>query len=178
MNKNWLILAASLMVVGCTDKGDTGATDSGDADTTDTTDTDGGTDSGTAPATTVECTWDGTGLDVTIVNGDSSGYNLGLAEVAAEGWTGEDCYLGYTAGDGTTYEYCHPASASGVFLTTVGDFSKVVEGSTTIHSGAINNTYFLEEVSSGLCWVWGDSASYYGDLGCSDISSSLTCTGD
>ena len=173
MTKNWLVLATALFAIACNDKGD----DSGNTPT-DGGATDGGADGGTTPALTLDCAWGGGGIDVILTNGDSAGYNFGLAETNgnAQAWTGEDCYLGYLANDGTLYDFCHPLAASGGFLTSVGSFDDIVEGSTTIHTAAIENTYYLEEVSSGSCWTWGDDTSYYGGLGCADVGG--PCTGE
>lgn len=175
MTKNLLILGTLLFAAACSGgKGDTGGTDGGT--------TDGGTDGGTTgdggTTTSMDCAWGGGGLTVDIFGGDSAGYWLGLAETACGGdcWTGEDCVYGYTTGSGTVYSFCHPMSSTGVYLSTVTSIGAIVEGSSTIHSEALNNTYFMEEVSTGACWVWGHDTSYYGGLGCSDIGGG--CSGE
>lgn len=176
MTKNLLILGTVLFAFGCEGGKDDSGTTTGDGGTT----ADGGTTGdGGGTALTMDCEWAGGGLDVTLTGGDSAGYWVGLAETECGGaacWTGEDCVYGYTTGSGTTYNFCHPASASGVFLQTVDSFEAIVEGSTTIHSASTVNTYFMEEVSTGTCWVWGADTSYYGGLGCTDIGGG--CTGE
>lgn len=175
MTKNLLILGTVLFAMACTDGKDSGP-DTGDGGADGGTPGDGG-DGGTM-GLTMDCAWGGGGLDVTLTGGDSAGYWVGLAETDCGGqcWTGEDCVYGYVASSGTSYNYCHPASASGVFLSSVGSFDDIIEGSTTIHSASLNNTYFMEEVSTGTCWTWGYDTSYYGGLGCSDIGGG--CSGE
>ncbi|NOY27320.1 MAG: hypothetical protein GXP62_15740 [Oligoflexia bacterium] len=172
MNKTWLVLATTLLAFGCSTKDDTGGgTSAGDAGATD-----GG---GTTAPLTMDCAWDGSGISVDLVNGDSAGYSFGMAETDCGGdcWTGEDCLYGYTLGDGSVLSYCHPLSSTGGYLTTVGDSDLIVEGSTTILDPAtMYITYYLEEVSSGDCWIWGYDTSYYGGVGCSDLGPG--CTGE
>ncbi|MCB9780998.1 MAG: hypothetical protein H6742_20685 [Alphaproteobacteria bacterium] len=189
------LLFAPVLLTACFDKADEDE-DDGHSDTDDSSadpDTDSGWgsswdsggwmddsyDPGTETGETLlECRWDSGGIDVMLTGGSASGYYFGLAEAFPEGWTGEDCYLGYTTGDGTTWEICHPLSRDGGYLISVGSFSDLVPGSTTIHRAELDNTYYLEEAASGLCWTWGDRPEYYAGLGCTDISSALRCDGD
>lgn len=142
-------------------------------------DGDGGSDGGgTAPPLTMDCAWGGGGIEVVMTGGDPAGYLLGMAETGTgyETWTGEDCYLGYTAGDGTLYAYCHPLSRSGGFLESVSSFLDIVEGSTTLHAAEYDNTYYLEEVATSTCWVFGHDTSYYARIDCVDIGGG--CSGE
>jgi len=161
---------------GDTGDGDTGDGDTGDGDTGGDTGTSG--DGGATAPFTIDCSWTSFGISVNLVNGDDAGYNFGMAETDCGGdcWTGEDCFDGYALGDGTVLSYCHPLSSTGGYLSTVQDVDLIVEGSTTLHISTINNTYYLEEISTGECWTWGYDSSYYGGHGCTDIGSG--CAGE
>ncbi|MCK6505840.1 hypothetical protein L6R53_21040 [Myxococcota bacterium] len=119
----------------------------------------------------MDCAWGGGGIEVELSGGDPGGYFFGLAETRTGGdaWTGEDCLYGYTTSSGTVYSYCHPLSAEGGFLVTVESILDVFEGSTTLHSAVLDNTYYLAEAATGDCWVFGHDTSYYGGLGCLDL---------
>ena len=172
----YAIALTALLAVGCTDKAD----DSGDT-STDGGMTDGGmTDGGGSDDTTVACAFSSTDFSIDIGNGDDAGYSLGFAETDAaspDPWTGEDCgYVGYTTGSGTTYMYCHDISATGGTLGIVVTFEDVIEGSTTLHSGGLVNSFYLYEEGTGSCWTWGSDASYFFD--CVDATAAIACAGD
>ncbi len=132
-------------------------------------------DGGATTTVSVDCTWRSSGFTLSLTDGDPAGYHFGWAEdLSSVPWTGEDCYEGYTASDGTLYLYCHPMTATGGSLISVSTVSDIVEGSTTIMSDAITLTYYLEEDSTGACWVWGSDPGYYAALGCETLD--LACT--
>ena len=186
MSKYWFALVSVLFALACNPKGDDtatgdgGGTDGGGTDGggTDGGGTDGGGADGGTDTLTMDCAWDSSGLQVDLTNGDSAGYNFGMAETDCGGqcWTGEDCFDGYTASDGTVYNYCHPMSATGGYLTTVTTVADIVEGSTTVFSADLTTSYYLEEVTSGDCWTWGYDTTYYTGYGCADIGGG--CTGN
>jgi hypothetical protein len=162
--KNFATLAA-LALVGCVDL--TGK-DSGAFDT------------GSSAALEFDVSWGASSVDLTIMNGDSaSEYYFGIAETndgclnAEYGcWTGEDCYLGYdlvTTSD--TLSYCHPSSSTGASLAYGGDPNALSEGSATVFSADFEGlvTFYVENYTSGECWVWGADTSYYADLGCTVV---------
>lgn len=152
---------------------DTGSTaDGGQGDSGDGGDPgDGGMDGGsTATDLDLACAWDGEGLNVSISGGTSPGYFLGMAETGtSDPWTGEDCYQGFTTGSGSTLQYCHELAPSGGFLLTVISVDQLTEGTTLFHP-ELQFAYYLEERSSGDCWIWGIGSSYYGPLGCRQMS--------
>jgi hypothetical protein len=159
-------------MIGCVDKvGGTGlveeeAEDTGETETEDT----GEEEEELFMEIGVE--WTATGIDLNITNGDESGYWFGLAEDGAEGWTGEDCYLGYTLTDGSVLAYCHPADVDGVSLGYGGGTSDLQEGVETVFvddAAKDSVTYYLEDVATATCWVWGANPSYYAGLGCEEI---------
>ena len=129
-----------------------------------------------ADAMEVSVTWGASSVDLSIANGDGAGdYWFGLAETgdSADPWTGEDCYLGYDfqTTDGNL-SYCHPSSSTGVSLAYGGDVSALAEGSETVFGSADFDgtvTYFLEDSTTGACWTWGHSPSYYDALACDVI---------
>lgn len=128
-------------------------------------------DGGWTDETVMDCRWGGGGLEVILVYGAEGGYDFGMAETGAvaDPWTGEDCYRGYTSGDGVSVGFCHFLSPSGGFLQTVKAVEDVVDGATTLHSEWIENTYLLAEADSGRCWVFGHDIGYFEGLGCTDI---------
>ena len=114
--------------------------------------------------------WSASGVTISIEDGSGS-YEIGMAETdpaSPDPWTGEDCLNGYTTGSGTTYLYCHPASSTGVALSTVTSLDDIVEGETTIFSSSLSSviTYAATSDSTGECWTWGHDTSYYTGAGC------------
>jgi hypothetical protein len=160
MKQFYLASLAGLFSIGCVDM---------------VKDTGGGGNDGSADAMEVSVTWGGSSVDLSIANGDAAGdYWFGLAETegSSDPWTGEDCYEGYTLGDGSVLSYCHPSSSTGASLAYGGGTSDLSEGSETVFGSADFDgsvTYFLEDANSGACWVWGATPSYYDGLGCDVI---------
>ena len=162
--KNFASLAA-LALMGCVDL----------------TGKDSGMDTGgSSAALEFDIAWGSTSLDLTIMNGDpNADYYFGVAETndgcrAAEYgcWTGEDCYLGYDLQSAnSTLAYCHPSSSTGVSLSYEGDPNSLNEGSDTVFTSDFEGqvTFYVEDYTSGMCWVWGAEPDYYADLGCTIV---------
>ena len=158
--KNFTSLAA-LALIGCVDL----------------TGKDSGMDTGGSAALEFDVSWGSSSLDLTIMNGDPNGnYYFGIAETSDgcgdQCWTGEDCYLGYDLeSENNTLTYCHPSSSTGVSLSYGGSTSSLVEGSETVFTANFEDqvTFYVENYSSGSCWVWGAQPSYYADLGCTIV---------
>lgn len=167
MTKYTLMLGLTLFAFGCPgDKGETGGAD----------DSTGGDDSAD-PCEGQEATFDvahsSSGVTLTITCG-SGGYEFGMAETdqaSDDPWTGEDCFNGYTTGDGTVYDICHVADSTGVVLSggTLGDLCDDC-GVTIMQNVASSvTTYYVSSDATGDCWVWGHDVSYYGTLGCTEM---------
>jgi len=165
MKRTLFTLASLSLLAGCFD---TGTGDSGTS--TDTT-----TDTQTPAELAATVEWGASSITVTLTGMDDGGYYFGMAESSAstDPWTGEDCMDGYTTGSGTNYTYCHPVPASGVMtLNYGGGFDDLAEGSETVFgSQAFDGdvTYYLEETSTGDCWVFGRASSHYDNLGCTGV---------
>ena len=159
MNRFNLIALAFLGLAAC----DGGSSDTG-----------GGSDTNKPGGLDASATWSGTGVVVSITNGDdTAGYDFGMAQTGSDdGWAGEDCLGEVPAGydymiDGG-YQVCHHLNQTGGSLSTVGTPDEVVDGSTTLlqqgHEATI--TYVLFESSSSACWSWGDDVLYYDAYSC------------
>ncbi len=140
-------------------------------------------DGGSGGDTHITCSWTAGQFQIDITDGDPAGYSLGWAETDASCgeycWTGEDCgYVGYTAGDGTVYDYCHDVGATGGNLVIVESVADVVPGLTTVMDPTWSPgiTYYLHEQGTGTCWTWGHDNTYFFD--CVDVSDDLSCSGD
>lgn len=138
-------------------------------------------DSGTyveTPPDAASCSWDDQGFTLSTPGGATGGYHLGMAQTGAcvDCWTGEDCLHGDRGLDHSTVVFCHPLPASGGRLDTVQTVDAVVEGSTTYLRAGQQLTYFLTEISSGDCWIWGHDLSWFTGLGCVDAGGG--CQGD
>lgn len=167
MTKYTLMLGLTLFAFGC--PGDKGDSVPGD-------DSNGGDDSadpceGVDPTFNVTMSSSGVNLEITCGVGD---YEFGMAETDAtssDPWTGEDCLDGYTTGDGTVYAFCHPADSTGVALTDVSSVNDIVEGSTTVMGGISEEvtTFIVYSLSTGSCWVWGDTPAYYASESCTEL---------
>ena len=126
-------------------------------------------------------TWDGDSALLSLENAsEDSIFYFGMAETKgaytstldAEGagaWTAEDCTGFSQQGD-----YCHevPASSEGFAylelingsindLTTTGDPQYTLFNAELAGDGM---TYVLDDVVSGMCYVWGDMPAYYDDF--------------
>lgn len=117
--------------------------------------------------------WGPSGVTIDIENGSGT-YELGMAETdsaSPDPWTGEDCYEGYTLGDGTLLLYCHPLSSSGGSFTGGGNPNSLDESSQTVFTSAFEDviTYYVSSDSTGECWVWGHDPDYYSGLGCTEL---------
>lgn len=116
--------------------------------------------------------WTAAGLTLYVDNGAGT-YTLGMAETdpaSPDPWTGEDCFNGYTSGDGTTWLFCHPLGEAGGALATVGSVDEIVEGESTILSFRFEDviTYAVWSDRTGECWTWGHDPEYYAPAGCMD----------
>ncbi len=81
----------------------------------------------------------------------------------ADGWFGEDCYLGGSEG-----VVCHEIGLTGNLGEVPDcDVRSVVPGQLTFHNAGTDPfmTYYLED-SLGNCFVWGHSPEYYDPLQC------------
>ncbi len=157
-----------------------------DADTDTDTDTDGTTTTITQFAVTV--TWTDDGNVPTDTDGDSlpdvgcgdsvqvsvsdplgeTQWAFGMSETGMpNGWTGEDCYVGYL-----NFNYCHLFNGTVLVLQEVTTCSvmDIVPGSRTYFSADKDPflTYYLED-SLGNCFIWGEDPTYYGPLNCTWI---------
>ena len=137
-----------------------------------------GKDSGqTSDGLEASVTWNANSVTLEITGGDiDASYSWGIVETGAtceygsgDCWTGEDCLDGYTIGSGTTYSYCHPLDDNSITL----EYGASPEGLTEGQSTAFGNsdfdgsvTYILEDVASGVCYVWGHDTTYYSGIGC------------
>lgn len=127
----------------------------------------------------LECTvlWNEDSVDLSFTTFDEQGsYFFGMAQTGIDNpnvWTGEDCFMGYTAQE-ETFSYCHPAR-DGISLQYGASFNEVVEGFSTHFAGPQFEpqvTYIIKESISGCCWSWGEDPTYYQDLGCTLLEDS------
>jgi hypothetical protein len=168
MKNIWLL--GLLAFFGCTGgKDDTGDTSETDADTDADSDTDTDAD------INVTVNWATSGVTIAISNGNTAGYDFGMAETGSDaGWYGEDCI--YDPDDELDYGYeiCHGISASGGTLTVADPYEadSVVAGETTLFTDSLadNITYVLFEADTDVCWTWGEDVSYYSAFGCTETS--------
>ncbi len=87
-------------------------------------------------------------------------------EAGANGWYGEDCYVG-TGG----WQYCHTMAGDTLHLDQETDLNAIVEGSTTLFWPGFDLTYMITQGSD--CYVWGHDISYYGSFGCTPINGAV-----
>lgn len=166
--RNLILLSLSLTFAACT-SGKDSAADSGADSTGATDDSTGGTDdSATTPEMTVAGGWDDTcNYTLTLTNADTSvTWLFGMAETGAgtDGWYGED---------GSSADSTHPASATGLALTSVhpdcggGGIDDIKMGESTLFNESLDAgiTYVLGAQDAGGaslgCWTWGHDVSYY-----------------
>jgi hypothetical protein len=122
----------------------------------------------------VSATWSGSGLTVSI-SGGSGSYELGMAETGAgsSGWYGESCIPGDEPRgyDDYGFDVCHSLGSTGGFITSVyPDITDVGTNQTLfdeIHEPDL--TYFLGEVGTADCWVFGEDVAYYRDFNCTEL---------
>lgn len=103
-------------------------------------------------------------LRLVITNGVGF-YEFGYAQTAVgfNAWYGEDCYTG---------DFCHPALATGLTLTRVGSIGAIQPGATMLlpvdfpEAATPPLTYFVREVITDRCWVWGHDPAYYAPFNC------------
>jgi hypothetical protein len=134
-------------------------------------DCDGSVDEdGGDPVTTIDLSWSGSGLRVTI-SGSAARYEIGMAETGAgsSGWYGESCIPGsepYSYND-YGYDVCHSLSSSGGDIDTVSSLSDVRDGQTLFSpTFSPDLTYFIADPGSSDCWVSGDDINYFADFSC------------
>lgn len=145
-----LLLLHLPLAAGCA-SGDTASKDStGDS----------GSPSVTAPTDVVlDDTTDA--LTITVSGGSATGWLFGVIDSSA-GETGESCH--------DASDLCHTLDAAGGSLSWCA--------SPTDTCTAVAQLYYREGIESFVlkpavgvgCWSWGDSASYYDDLGCTQTS--------
>ena len=116
-------------------------------------------------------------LDLYVENGLSGAeYYWGIVETSGDCvandwcWTGEDCFMGYDMGDGSSLSYCHPISEYGAELAYGGDATSLGEGYETVFSDSVFSsltTHLIDDrgSSNSPCWIWGDNTSYYSGYG-------------
>ena len=140
-------------------------------------DADADTDADSDADLSITAGFTATTLELTVANGEAGGYTqYGVDETAASSdpWTGEACMGGYTAGDGTVFDYCHSATATGRTLTYASranayqdlDADTETLFSQDKHDGRV--TFYLQGAEE--CWVWGHDVSAYGGLGCTTLT--------
>jgi hypothetical protein len=180
----YITMLGMTFTVGCgsdekTDSGDTGETAGDDDDDDDTTTT--------TPGLTVDVTWTDDGLTPEDTDGDSlpdincddsvnvtisdplgqTSWMFGMAETGSPaGWYGEDCYLGYAS-----FNFCHSIGIDST-ITEVTDCSamSVADGMTLLDAEKDPFlTYYLEDGTTGDCFVWGEDTTYYGPLSCTEM---------
>jgi len=94
-------------------------------------------------------------------------WSFGMAETGQpNGWTGEDCYMGYA-----WINVCHSVGInSSIPEVTSCSALDVTDGRTLLDASKDPFlTYFLED-SLGNCFVWGHDTSYYGPMVCTPMS--------
>lgn len=165
--RNLILLSLSLTFAACT-SGKDSASDTGADSTAATDDSDVTDDSDTTPPTTIAGGWDDNcNYTLTITNGDGAAmWGFGMAETGAgsNGWYGEDAM---------TADSTHPASASGLSLTSVhpdcggGGIDDIKLGESTLFNESLDAgiTYVVGAMDAGGnslgCWTWGNDVSYY-----------------
>ena len=57
------------------------------------------------------------------------------------------------------------------FNNKIKDPNNLDEGSATVFTSDFEGqvTFYVENYSSGSCWVWGAEPDYYADLGCTIV---------
>jgi hypothetical protein len=137
--------------------------------------------------------WEEGNLVLNITNGDDIQLEFGIVETTTECaadavygcWTAENCdsSSGYTSPDGTPIgPYCHPVSSTGVSLEYSANLTDVMDGVTGTNviagmrtgfpapteeeSYEFKVTYYLNNISSQDCWVWGVNPTYFETSNC------------
>lgn len=123
-------------------------------------DTNGDATPGGGDEIDISWSWDSyDNLTVSITDGPSGGYRLGMAQTGVQnGWDGEDCLLG---------NVCHTLEQTGGTVLNVTSVAEVMDGYTLFaaeHDSSI--TFFVETADGSACWVWGDDPSYYHSEDC------------
>jgi hypothetical protein len=120
--------------------------------------------------------WGDNSLTVEVSAGGS--WQLGMAETGGSCgagvacWTGEDCYLGFTASDGTSYgPYCHTMSSGRVSLEYGGNLADLQDGTTVFQQAYLSTVTYLvlPDDDSLPCLAFGDNPDYYSDFGCIEL---------
>lgn len=124
--------------------------------------------------------WGESQLELEVDDGES--WLLGMAETGGSCggdvpcWTGEDCFLGFSAESGESYgPLCHSVESGSLSLTYGGQMADLEPG-TTVFAPAFEDTvtYVLlpdgGDRAGGDCFVFGDQPSYFADLGCNELS--------
>ena len=137
--------------------------------------------------------WEEGSLELVITNGEDIQLEFGIVETTTQCvsdavygcWTAENCdsSTGYTAPDGRPIgPYCHPVGETGVSLEYSENLTDVMDGVTGTNvipgtrtgfpspTGEENYefkvTYYLNNISSQDCWVWGVDPSYFETSNC------------
>jgi hypothetical protein len=143
--------------IGGAEESDSETPDTNDTNDTDTHDT---TDDVVGPSRVVLSeTEDGSALQVTIQGGVSAGWLLGAVYPAMDL---------YEEGCRDRGDVCHPLAPSGGDLTwcrgetPTEDCTAIAQ----VYWRIGNETVMLQPTVGVGCWVWGNDADYYADLGC------------
>ena len=158
-------------------------------------DTDTATTEPTGPTVNpvADIDWNEDGLVLSIQNGENLQLVFGIVETTTECagdavygcWTGENCSetSGYLSPDGTNIgPYCHSVGATELRLNYSLDLTDVMDGVTGTNvipgtrtgfpaptaeeSYEYKVTYYLNNINSQDCWVWGVDTSYFEDKNC------------
>lgn len=132
---------------------------------------------GTVDPIEVSVTWGNEAVTVEVDDGGN--WQLGMAETGGSCgadvpcWTGEDCHLGYTASDGSSFgPYCHTVADGRVELAYGGDLT-ALEAGTTVFQPAFQGTVTYVLISNDEdrpCLVFGDDPDYFESLDCSTLA--------
>jgi hypothetical protein len=171
------IVLALLLSTGCIDPGASEVDEADHLDTGNNTLPNGNAPCGDDAArreSTASISWWATGVSFCIVNGDPGGYRFGLVPtdpLLDDPWLGEDCWHGDVDASGAPIDNCHPAEEGLNVWASGADPETLDPASETAFTAADEDilTYYLHEVASGSCWVWGADVSYYTELRCTQI---------
>ena len=123
------------------------------------------TDTGTDGLPDTGC-GDSVAITITDPMGQTA-WKFGMAETGSpSGWYGEDCYLGYAG-----YNVCHNIGVSSTITeVTSCALADVADGMTLMDAKKDPFlTYYLEDGTTGDCFVWGEDVTYYGPQSCTEM---------
>lgn len=115
-----------------------------------------------------------TGVEVLLLNNTPSFDSFGIVQTGtADDWTGEDCVGGYTDGDGTILDFCHPLSLSGSSFLVPDpiDFDTFDASTNTLFQEGLEGEigWVVFNSSTMECAVGGSGRAYYEAAGCWEL---------